>query len=359
MSEYKKKKSTKKITSKPPIKKDSSKSSIKKTVIAKPQKDTGSSSGVIKKKRGSSLFFKVAAPLASAALLYGLFALKKKHDFNKEYSEISINIKDEKEAIKVAFDPKINGEWKGETALQMLYLKEYLLKKFNNSCTVDNNISRIMFYLEDGEVNGVTIMKGELVYLMNRDKSEFFGSQINFCDKRFVIIPILIMVAPGVFHNNILIVDKKNNTVEHFEPHGASYSKISSIFNNENIIKKLYIELKTTFGKIGYTYLSPNQSCPLIGPQMLEELVLCSELMIPQFKNKIGMCMIWSLFYAQLRLTYPERDSIELINSSIKSLGTDLCKFIKGYAQTVLAMSKKYNLIVDKQSGAVMGYTEK
>jgi hypothetical protein len=275
---------------------------------------------------------------------------------------MSININNEKEAIQVAFDPKINGEWKGHAGLQMLYLKEYLLRKFNNACTIPDNIVQIQLIIDK---------VSNAIYLGTIDNNlkqtfpnsiDFFKQLINNCNKRFVIIPILILVSGISGHANMLIVDKVDGTVEHFEPHGKLLGNILgsiSSFFNLNGGTNLYGYFKELFNSIGYAYLSPNQTCPLIGPQMIEELVLCHELMIPQIKNKIGMCMIWSLFYAHLRLTYPDAEPVELINNALKNMGTDLCKFIKGYAQTIIEMSKKYNLVVDEKTGIVFDYKSK
>jgi hypothetical protein len=292
--------------------------------------------------------------------IYSMFAVKKAYDYNKEYSVMSVDIGNEKEAIQVAFDPKVHGEWSGSPGLQMLYLKEYILKKFNNACSIPQNIMQIMIFMlpSNNSVN-LIYLNDSLQRQLPNDPKVFFKTIIDGCNKRFVIIPLLLaMENVPIGHANMLIIDKIDGTVEHFEPYGSSPGNILSFFTHKDRKLSVYKYLKEIFNDIGYAYLSPSQTCPLIGPQMVEEF-MCHELMIPQIKNKIGMCLLWSLFYIHLRLSNPDLEPIELINNSVKSMGTDLCKFIKGYAQTILEMSKKYDLVRDQINGLVVDYKPK
>jgi hypothetical protein len=109
---------------------------------------------------------------------------------------------------------------------------------------------------------------------------------------RFVIMTLNIgdiMGPTGLSHQNMLIADLKNKTIERFEPHG----QIQKLFypNDQAQVNRLirnYLKKQ----KINYKYLPPKIVSPIIGPQSKAD-AFC------------GMCVTFSIMYTHLRLLNP------------------------------------------------------
>ena len=162
-------------------------------------------------------------------------------------------------------------------------------------------------------------------------------------DYNFFIIPIGIEIENGA-HANILIYDKKNNTLERFEPNGSdeppnfnyNFKLLDTLLNN--YFKKYF---KTM------TYLTPKMFLPKIGFQAFEN--------IENSKNKKigdpgGFCAAWCLFYVTNRLKYNSIPSNQLVkqlithikynNLSFKNIIRNFSKYINDYRDNILSYLK-------------------
>ena len=292
-------------------------------------------------------------------LAHKVYVKRKAYEFNKSVSIVELKLEKDGEGIKINFDPEKGGSWKGEPGLAILYLKEYLLKKFNNACTFPDDFVQIRFDSSPGFAFGgiIKIHNGAMVAYPKHNAEDMASSLkgfINDCSKRFVVIPIAIFSYANTGHANLLIVDKQKKVIEHYDPYGSN--GLFAALTQSNVLSK---RIEETVQYLGYTFVPLEKTCPLFGPQSREELYKCSEAMIPQIQNKIGLCLIWSLFFIHLRLTYPDLDPKETITKSIKSLSGDFCKFIKAYAQEVIIFSEKYDIVKDKNTGMAIDYVRK
>jgi hypothetical protein len=167
--------------------------------------------------------------------------------------------------------------------------------------------------------------------------------------KRFTIIPLIFRWSCSYTftgHANILIFDFVNNVVERFEPYGyvATFSQdemmVSDGFNLKfkSFIKNLGIGLK---------YHDQNDLLKK-GPQHIEEGQL------KQPKGKVlekdsdpeGFCGAWSLWYADLRISNPEKTSFELINKALyviqQAKQQKLREFIRNYSKYLVKERYKF-----------------
>ena len=166
-------------------------------------------------------------------------------------------------------------------------------------------------------------------------------------NKRFTIIPLIIRWSCEYEfegHANILIFDFEKKIVERFEPYGfiSTFSKeeetVSLAFNEEftKLLKKLDPSLK---------YI--DQSVLLRkGPQYLEENQIKKYRLLSNSSDPEGFCGAWSLWYADLRLSNPEKEQRELIEIAIESI-TDkkmkLRQFIRNYS--VFLVKERYSFL--------------
>lgn len=178
--------------------------------------------------------------------------------------------------------------------------------------------------------------------------------------KRFIIMPLGLhslndckTIDTEEAHANILIYDKITNTVERFEPNGGE--PITPWFEVELMdieLKKLFDQLsrqfmRQTFIKEPITYLTPIDFCPRIGFQLIQGFEE------KQTKDDPGgFCAVWSLWYANLRISNPDRPRQEIVDRSIREITqsnvfqTDtpienITAFIRNYAEFVVKKAKE------------------
>ena len=155
--------------------------------------------------------------------------------------------------------------------------------------------------------------------------------------RRFTILPLIIRWSCNYKfegHSNLLIFDFEKNIVERFEPYGY----ISQFSEDEIIVSKAFnSDFKKILKKINpkFKYIDPSQSLKK-GPQHFEESQLTRYSIIKNSKDPEGFCGAWSLWYADLRLSNPDKSPNELIIKALKSIKTSntrfLRKFIRNYS---------------------------
>lgn len=177
-----------------------------------------------------------------------------------------------------------------------------------------------------------------IVYYL--DKKEFIipielQNKIKKCSEsnvRFLYCTFMIdtMKNEGINHANILIFDLYKNTVERFEPYGHLHKQTEHEINEaiENRLMRI-IDLEN------FTYLSPFDISPVIGPQKKADAY-------------DGMCISFCMLYLQLRLMNPDTIQKELIEYLSKKDHTDLRKLILKYAKFVELTLKKYYHVIHK-----------
>jgi hypothetical protein len=146
---------------------------------------------------------------------------------------------------------------------------------------------------------------------------------------RFIYCTFMIdsLKNKGINHANILILDLYKKTLERFEPYGHSSHKYENEINlaiRERLMKIINLE--------DFTYLSPLDISPVIGPQSKADAYG-------------GMCITFCMLYLQLRLMNPDTNQKELIEYLSNKNKHNLKKMILKYAKFVEITLKKYHHI--------------
>lgn len=168
---------------------------------------------------------------------------------------------------------------------------------------------------------------------------------------RFIIITLnvtRVVETNGKFggkpHANILIYDKKNSTLERYEPHGPGYN-----FIEKKAARLMDADILEYFKDIGLIknekdYFPPLSFCPnwdkwqegSVGHQMLQNL---------ESKEFSGSCATWAMWYVDERLENPNRSRDKIIQESIEEMqksSKGFTKFIKKYFQIIKDYRDKY-----------------
>jgi hypothetical protein len=134
--------------------------------------------------------------------------------------------------------------------------------------------------------------------------AEYRTDQIKPCRYKMMALQVAL---PN--HSNMLIIDNDMKTIEHFEPNGAYFT------SNPKLNKRVESDFKK-LGKLlfpGYTYIPRSETCiklPLFIGRGPQGLVHFSQ----EWKN--NTCVIWSLWYAYLRMTQPGLSREEVLHTA-------------------------------------------
>jgi len=150
-------------------------------------------------------------------------------------------------------------------------------------------------------IKTVSIEPGDTVF-SNRDKSELKRAARA---QGLAVIPYTL-----IEHANMLIVNFKLNTVEHFEPHGYKYTPDDKTLRNRDVRARAR-SITENIGEItgkSMTYRKPEYLCPrgIGGPQSRE--VAYSE----------GQCTIWGLYLIALVVLNKSTPTEELVRYMIE-----------------------------------------
>ena len=153
---------------------------------------------------------------------------------------------------------------------------------------------------------------------------------------RFIIISVMLLhkygcdiFIPGVpatTHANFLIYDKKTKIMERFEPHGSIV--YGSEWYDSDRLDKALIKMFVDDPKYDVKkYISPIDVCPNFSFQHIQ---------VAEGLGYPGSCLMWSYWYTDMRLTYPDIQPYQLQEIMLKKLQEQpysMTQFIKNYAQ--------------------------
>jgi len=258
-------------------------------------------------------------------------------------NKISYPIKKNKIFIPIQYYIKNNNNisiYTGES-IDILFGLIYLLKKNKNTVSCLNNNLEISDKLyEFLKFNNININKFwflnfQIIWILNKIyfPSNFFNILNKFKDKkRFFICPVGISTTNKGWHSNYLLIDLKKKEIERFEPNGSenSFNFDYSSEKLDNILKR-----ELLFHLDNFKYFEPKHFIPRISVQILSS----KEINNKKITDPQGFCALWSVWYVDIRLTYPEIDRKKLINKMIKNINKKNLSFkslIRSYAVNII-----------------------
>lgn len=156
-----------------------------------------------------------------------------------------------------------------------------------------------------------------------------------FKNKRMTIIPIALYDINRLGHANMLIYDNEKKVLERFEPHGS----LSPSEYNPDELDKALTKFATYLDPTA-TYISPKEFCLRNGPQTVETITeqqLGTGL-------QIGSCGIWSLLYADIRLSKPDisQKSVNIfLANSVHKKDPTILHYVVKVVSMMISLSNK------------------
>jgi hypothetical protein len=156
-----------------------------------------------------------------------------------------------------------------------------------------------------------------------------------------------LMAIPWIFktlkstHANMFVIDPRQKTIEHFEPHGAA-------FNHGRGNKHVWIGKAATFlaSRLfpNFKYIPPIHQCPNFSTakgrgfqSVLSELFPNSQLS--------GTCAVWSMWYGYMRLSNPAMTQKEVLEKAVQDISgpnndySGIYKFIKNITGAIVHLA--------------------
>lgn len=185
--------------------------------------------------------------------------------------------------------------------------------------------------LEEEESEGIDLAKlGEVKIIQTLEIPEDVEEKLYECEesgKRFIIINLhLNNNIENHAHSNILILDTEQKIMERFE----TYGKIPNMslfegpmFDEDDIDERIK---RIIADPLEYTYIKPLDFCPIRSFQEIQET---------DEHGLQNMCQAWTIWYADMRLRYPDMDRQKLVDKllKIKDKKGGLNQHIKGFIQ--------------------------
>ena len=138
-------------------------------------------------------------------------------------------------------------------------------------------------------------------------------------------------------HANIIIYSKDTNEIERFDPFG---------FDPKD--KNIDIKLSSLFKELlpGVKYIAPKDYMNSVGFQKVD----VNEKLSSYIGDPFGYCVAWSIWYADLRLTYPTIQRDKLIKYLVRHFGEQNLTYrsvIRNYTKKITDIRDKILTVVD------------
>jgi len=145
-------------------------------------------------------------------------------------------------------------------------------------------------------------------------------------NSRFIPVILNLTISQGDNHANILIIDKKTNQIELFEPHGARTSS-SELGGIQSAYKKKKKALKKFFKGVlpGYHVTNVVDAVKQTAFQMTEDP-----------SGHSGFCVTWSILYAHYRFLNPNIALGELVRYMHHKITARLILRYAKYIETIV-----------------------
>jgi hypothetical protein len=209
----------------------------------------------------------------------------------------------------------------------------YLKKKYPEACVIIPNVKNNK-KLKHTDVS--------LRWIQTNSTDGHFSIPENYwnyflkCEeKRFIIFPFGFDCSNYMGHANYMIYDKKTRSLERFEPYGVSKRTCTNPKYLDKKIEKLF---NTNLGKnFIVNYYKPLDFLPEKSFQKLQEE---EKKMSKKNDAPGGYCSAWSCWYAEMRLSNPDKNRRYIVIKALKFLENNndsLTEYIRNYSSYIVS----------------------
>ena len=237
--------------------------------------------------------------------------------------------------LKMPMSPRVKKtSFKGSPQYN-LSVMNYLKNKYKNACVILPSVKNKKFSHIDVSLRWIQKDEKGGHFSIPDNYWNYFSKCMN---KRFIVFPFGFSCSNFMGHANYMIYDRDTKSLERFEPYGKSFKSCSNPTNIDNKIKKLFNDnLKSDFVE---NYYKPLDFLHTRSFQRIQE---DEEEMSDGSDPPGGYCAIWSCWYAELRLSNPDKNRKYVVKNALAKLkNSDLSftEYIRNYTENVVKNCK-------------------
>lgn len=215
-----------------------------------------------------------------------------------------------------------------------LSVMKYLKNKYKNACVIIPNVNSLKISHLDVSLRWVQKNEKDGHFSIPKNYWSYFSKCKNV---RFIVFPFGFSCSNFMGHANYMIYDRQNKSLERFEPYGKSFKSCSNPANIDNKIKKLFNE---NLGNFVEKYYKPLDFLNTRSFQRIQE----DEGEMEDKKDPPGgYCAIWSCWYAELRLSNPDKNRSYVVRNALKKLKDNelsFTEYIRNYTENIVRNCK-------------------
>lgn len=263
-----------------------------------------------------------------------LYRIKNFNKLNRCYERTYPIKKNSKKCFKINIDSRISLNTIQGRNIDIHAGLIYLKHTHKDICIIGEIDNDILQKVDKNILNIETILNNYFIVWKNKSlvvnpKVSTMITKIKSLQCKYVVFYLSIIYPQyGGMHANILMYSKDTNTIERFEPLGVGVFYGDS-YDNDMLDAALLKYFQNCVSDI--TYISPKEYLPNIGIQMIE---------ISENKNEYigdpeGYCVPWSIWYCDMRVSYPNIKREKLMNFFIRQVEEKQLKYrsvIRNYA---------------------------
>ena len=239
-------------------------------------------------------------------------------------------------------------QWKG-SGYDIIFAFIYLYKKHKNFYTPISDIETysnrdmmwnvtISFKCNINNTYKLTFPCSQFIFFKKVKK--YIKNFENNKKKKFILIPLFLGSADCNSlqgHFNFLILNIEKMTIERFEPYGSNLYQTNHKLFDKNI------RLAFKKNKINLKLITPKNFMPKETFQTLDEYERDYGIASLRPNDPVGFCAAWGVWFANMRLKYPNISSKELITKSENIIKNkkNFRNFIRNYSQFLIKQRKK------------------
>ena len=260
-----------------------------------------------------------------------------------------IKLKEPFDIIRKSFDPKYTGRWNGKGFNKTILLNTYIKEKYHDLFYTVPYTGLYLGYNREAKQNQLWI----LGFYKNGNRQVIKGHLDEISDyikaarntmKRFSYYNISHIMLDGGGHAISILYDRKTDELEVFDMNSESQEEF------KKLRKKLKLLMEAIYHKgIKIHYLA---RCIRFG--QLENEKNCEDYAKYRTKYFIpGPCLIWTLWYLELRLKNKQLSREQIIEKAIKQFTGNsnlVCRTIIGYAQFIEKFVNDYTIIYNNDN---------
>ena len=225
----------------------------------------------------------------------------------------------------------------------------FLLRKFGSACApLPKNLLKLRTFSQRNYSMIWECKQGYRQITAPPNFTESWKRCMSSKKVRFILVPLILIDEneckkgnPELHtHANFLIYDKKNATLERFEPNGPSVIR-KTFFESDRLDKELQEWFNRRPRFLVLNYISPLKTCLKKGFQDQQ-----SQEQLRRTGDPSGFCVAWTLWYANLRLRHPDTSREKLVADAMQAFETPSkikTNFIRNYAQFIV--NEKYKIL--------------